>query len=55
MEDALLELEKGKETAPDRKGAANPQGKPQLSGMKELEFQRQARYCSRRGAPNTRL
>lgn len=54
---------KGKATSLEGKGVVNsqgkgvvsPQGKPQLSGMKEPEFQRQTRYCSRRGAPNTRL
>lgn len=66
MEDALLHLErgkcaKGKAMALEGKGLVNrqekgvvsPRGNPHLVGIKEPGFQRQGRYHSGRGAPNT--
>ena len=68
MEDALLHLERGKcakskamslerkgVVNPRGKGVVSPRGKAQLSGMKEPGFQRQDRYRSGRGVPNTRI
>lgn len=59
MLDALLHLERGKAKGRamslDGKTVLNPQGKGMMAlGIKDPGFQRQARYCSRRGAPNTK-
>lgn len=59
MLDALLNLErgkaKGKAMSLDGKMVVNPQGKGMRAlGMTDSGFQRQTRYHSRKGAPNTK-